>query len=156
ARVEALRTRRDQRRHRHARSRRGRSRRHREGQRMNDSLLHRDSFYIDGQWTRPAGAERLEVVSPASEAVIGDLPLATTADIDRAVSAARTAFERGAWPRMSQPERSALLARAAEELRKRTADITAVTVEEMGCAISQAPRSQTGLVAPVFDYYAGL
>jgi acyl-CoA reductase-like NAD-dependent aldehyde dehydrogenase len=49
-----------------------------------------------------------------------------------------------------------MLARVAELLRKRATDIAEVCVEEMGCAISQAPRAQTGLVAPVFDYYAEL
>jgi aldehyde dehydrogenase (NAD+) len=123
---------------------------------MDDRLLRRREFFIGGQWAPPAGGERFEVVSPSSEAVIGEVPLATNADIDRAVEAARAAFDDGPWPRMTPTERAEVLARAADELRKRTDDIARVTVEEMGCAISQAPRSQTALVAPVFDYYAGL
>ena len=49
-----------------------------------------------------------------------------------------------------------MLARAAYLLRKRSADIAGITVDEMGCAISQATAAQTGLVAPVFDHYAEL
>ena len=123
---------------------------------MEERLLRRRTFFIDGEWTRSASGERFEVVSPATEAVVGEVPLATAPDIDRAVAAARAAFDLGPWPRMAAEERADVLARAAELLRKRTSDIAELTVEEMGCAISQAPRAQTGLVAPVFDYYAEL
>jgi aldehyde dehydrogenase (NAD+) len=121
---------------------------------MSERLLRRREFFIGGQWT--PGGKRFEVVSPSSEAVVGEVSLATNADIECAVAAARTAFEAGPWPRMTPAERADVLARAAEELRRRAPDIAAVTLEEMGCPVSQAARSQTGLVAPVFDYYADL
>ena len=57
---------------------------------------------------------------------------------------------------MDPHDRARVLARAAERLRDRTHDIVEVTTDEMGCAISQAPAAQTGLVGPVFDYYAQL
>ena len=59
-------------------------------------------------------------------------------------------------PGMAPAERADVLRRAADLLRKRTDDIAGVTADEMGCAISQAPKAQTGMVAPVFDYYADL
>jgi aldehyde dehydrogenase (NAD+) len=123
---------------------------------LDDRLLHRDRFYIGGEWVEPAKPEFFDVVSPSSEEVVGRVPNATSADIDRAVAAARAAFDDGPWPRMDPEERSAVLARAADHLRQRTSDIAQVTTEEMGCAISQAPAAQTGLVAPVFDFYASL
>ncbi len=118
--------------------------------------MYRRTFFIGGRWVEPAGDDRQPVVSPSTEEVVGEVPVALDADIDRAVSAARQAFDDGPWPRMSPAERAAVLARAADLLRKRTDDIAGITVDEMGCAISQAPRAQTGLVAPVFDYYAEL
>jgi aldehyde dehydrogenase (NAD+) len=87
---------------------------------------------------------------------VGSVPLSTTADIDRAVAAARRAFVDGPWPRLDPAARAEVLARAAELLAKRAADIAAVTTDEMGCAISQAPQAQTGLVGPLFGYYADL
>lgn len=123
---------------------------------MDERLLRRTELFIGGQFIKPASSQRFLVVSPSSEDVIGEVPLATTADLDRAVSAARTAFDEGPWPRMTPAERADVLARAADELRRRSDDIAAVTLEEMGCPVSQATRSQTGLVAPVFDYYAEL
>jgi aldehyde dehydrogenase (NAD+) len=123
---------------------------------LDDRLLQRRHFYVGGEWVEPAKPEFFDVVSPSSEEVVGQVPLATPADIDRAVAAARQAFDNGPWPRMSPDERAEVLARAADELRQRTSDIAGVTTEEMGCAISQAPAAQTGLVAPVFDFYATL
>ena len=55
---------------------------------------------------------------------------------------------------MTPTERADVLARTATILRE--AEIAGVTVDEMGCAVSQAPRAQTGMVAPLSGYYAGL
>ena len=123
---------------------------------MDDRLMYRREFFIGGAWAGPAGRDRFGVVSPSTEEVVGEVPLATTADIDRAVGAARAAFDDGPWPRMAPGDRADVLARAATILRKREAEIAGVTVDEMGCAISQAPRAQTGMVAALFDYYAEL
>jgi len=123
---------------------------------VDDRLMYRREFFIGGTWTGPAGRGWLDVVSPSTEDIVGGLPVATTADIDRAVDAARTAFDHGPWPRMAPGDRADVLARAATILRKREAEIAGVTVDEIGCAISQAPRAQTGMVAALFDYYAEL
>jgi acyl-CoA reductase-like NAD-dependent aldehyde dehydrogenase len=123
---------------------------------MDDRLMYRDEFYIGGRWVAPAGDERLTVISPSTEERVGEVPLATIDDSNAAVAAARAAFDEGPWPRMAPEERAEALARAGDLLRKREPDIAGVTVDEMGCAISQAPRAQTGLVATLFDYYAEL
>ena len=118
--------------------------------------MHRPDFFIGGRWTAPAGDGRVEVISPSTEQVVGSVPLAVDEDIDRAVAAARAAFDDGPWPRMTPDQRADLLVRAADLIRKRTDEIAGITTEEMGCAISQAPKAQTGMVAPVFEYYAEL
>ncbi|WP_306216189.1 aldehyde dehydrogenase [Actinoplanes sp. RD1] len=118
-------------------------------------MMYRSEFSIGGEWAKPTSAGVHQVVSPSSEEVVGEVPEATNADMDRAVAAARQAFDEGPWPRMSPAERADILARAAELLRQRTPDVAAVLVDEMGIAISQAPQ-QMSLVAPVFDYYADL
>jgi acyl-CoA reductase-like NAD-dependent aldehyde dehydrogenase len=123
---------------------------------MDERLLHRREFFIGGEWVAPLGSERLGVISPSTEEVIGEVPLATPADADRAVDAARRALEEGPWPRMGPAERAELLARAATILERRAPDIAAVTTEEMGCAMSQSPAAQTGMVARTFAYYATL
>ncbi|MCL2582870.1 MAG: aldehyde dehydrogenase [Streptosporangiales bacterium] len=118
--------------------------------------MHRRDLFIGGAWTPPAGGGYLDVISPSTESAVGSVPDATAPDIDRAVTAARTAFDTGPWPRMTPAERADILDRAANELRQRTDAIAGVTVDEMGCAISQAPQAQTGLTAVLFDYYASL
>jgi aldehyde dehydrogenase (NAD+) len=123
---------------------------------VGNSLLHREAFYIGGDWASPSGDETFCVVSPSTEEAVGSLPVATSADIDRAVDAAQKAFTEGPWPRMVASERAQILARAAELLAERSSDIAAVTTDEMGCAVSQAPQAQTGLVAPLFRYYSEL
>jgi acyl-CoA reductase-like NAD-dependent aldehyde dehydrogenase len=121
-----------------------------------DELMHRRSFFVDGGWVDPAGPDRFDVVSPATEQVVGSVPVAVDADIDRAAEAAHDAFVDGPWPRLAPAERADVLARAAELLAKRAPDIAAITTDEMGCAASQAEKAQTGLVGPVFAYYADL
>jgi acyl-CoA reductase-like NAD-dependent aldehyde dehydrogenase len=118
--------------------------------------MYRHRHFIGGAWTAPRNGGVIPVISPSSEEVVGEAPAAGAHDIDDAVSAARTAFEHGPWPRRTPEQRSAVLARAADLLRKRESDIAGVTVDEMGCAISQARRAQTGMLAALFDYYANL
>jgi aldehyde dehydrogenase (NAD+) len=123
---------------------------------MNDALMHRREFFIGGSWVAPLSGDSFSVVSPTTEQVVGSAPAAGNADIDRAVEAARAAFDTGPWPRMAPAERADVLARAAEILRKRAPDISSVTVDEIGCPVSQAPRAQTGMLPPVFEFYANL
>lgn len=118
-------------------------------------MMFRREFYIGGAWVEPAGSEVLNVVSPSTEEVVGAVPVATTVDMDRAVAAAREAFDDGPWPRMTPDERADVLARVAELLAKRAPEIARILVDEMGVAISQAP-TQMAHVAPVFEYYAEL
>ncbi|HEY5396606.1 MAG TPA: aldehyde dehydrogenase [Trebonia sp.] len=123
---------------------------------MDDRLMYRRELFIGGAWEAPASGESVGVVSPSTEEVVGAVPSASPADIDRAVAAARQAFDSGPWPLFSPAERASVLARVADSLRKREAEIAGITVDEMGCAISAAPQAQTGFTAALFDYYASL
>jgi aldehyde dehydrogenase (NAD+) len=123
---------------------------------LDERLMYRREHFIGGSWVPPADGGHVDVISPSTEAPVGSVPSASAADADRAVAAARDAFDNGPWPRMTPGERADVLARAAQALRKREAEIAGVTVDEMGCAISQAPQAQTGFTAALFDYYASL
>ena len=59
------------------------------------------SFFIGGKWQKPATSGRLSVISPVTEQVVMTFAEASPADVDRAVAAAREAFDRGPWPRMT-------------------------------------------------------
>jgi acyl-CoA reductase-like NAD-dependent aldehyde dehydrogenase len=102
-------------------------------------------LYIDGSWTGSDGDAVLSVLNPATEEVIGQVPEGTVADIDRAVGAARRAFDGGPWPWLSARERAAALLRFADALEARFADIVDLNVLEVGSVRSWAEFLQVGL-----------
>ena len=59
------------------------------------------NFYVGGEWVKPQSDRTLELVSPLTEEIFLRLPEASEADVDRAVKAARQAFDYGPWPRMT-------------------------------------------------------
>ena len=69
-------------------------------------------LFIDGTWAKPATTATIEVISPHTEEVIAKVPEARDADVDRAVAAARAAFDHGPWPRMPPAERADAMAAA--------------------------------------------
>ena len=64
-------------------------------------LMHSEELYVGGDWVRPLEGGAIEIVSPATEVLIGSVAEASEADVDRAVALARHAFDHGPWPRMS-------------------------------------------------------
>ena len=97
-------------------------------------------FYIDGQWTAPHAPKSLDVINPATEAVAGRIALGGAADVDRAVQAARRAFE--TFSQTSVAERVALLEAVVAEYKRRHADVAAAITEEMGAPVALAQKSQ--------------
>ena len=95
-------------------------------------MLVHDRLFIGGGWVVPAGSGRLDVVSPYSEQPIARFPEATPADMDRAVTAARAAFDTGPWPHTAPAERADVLARAADHLDARSEELAALITAEMG------------------------
>ncbi|HLT15987.1 MAG TPA: aldehyde dehydrogenase family protein, partial [Acidimicrobiales bacterium] len=102
-----------------------------------------DKLFIGGRWVDPAGSDVIEVISPHTEEVVGRVPEGTTADIDRAVAAARRAFDEGEWPRMSPEERIAAVQRFSDAYAARMMDLAEVITTEMGSPISFSQLAQT-------------
>ena len=102
-----------------------------------------DKLFIGGEWVDPAGSDVIEVISPHTEEVVGRVPEGTTADIDRAVSAARTAFDEGEWPRLAPAERIAAVQRFSDIYAARMMDLAQVITTEMGSPISFSQLAQT-------------
>ena len=80
-------------------------------------------FYIDGAWVDPVTPKTLDVINPATEVVAGHISLGSAADVDKAVKAAREAFE--TWSQTSVTDRIELFERLIEEYKKRYADMAA-------------------------------
>src|SRR5256884_263791 len=82
-------------------------------------------LFIGGEWVEPAGSGTIDVISPHSEELVGRVPEGTAADIDRAVAAARDAFDNGEWPRLSPEERMAAVQKFSEVYAAHIPDMAA-------------------------------
>jgi aldehyde dehydrogenase (NAD+) len=87
-------------------------------------------FYINGKWTPPATPRLLDVENPATEQVIAQVSLGGSTDVDRAVAAARAAFE--SFSQTTPAERIALLERIVTEYNRRAADLAKAVTAELG------------------------
>lgn len=118
-------------------------------------LKHPHKLFVGGEWVSSSSDATIEVISPATEQVYFRTASANVEDVNRAVAAARDAFDNGPWPRMSPAERAGYMVAMAQELEARAADIAAIWPREMGIlhemAVSYAPGA-----GGFFRYYAGL
>jgi betaine-aldehyde dehydrogenase len=115
-----------------------------------------DKLYIDGEWVPPASGEQADVISPFTEEVIARVPAGGSADIDRAVDAARRAFDDGEWPRMPVTDRLAIVARVAEVYASRVPEMAAVITAEMGSPIAFAELVQAGSPVRIIEAHVAL
>ena len=115
-----------------------------------------DRLLIGGRWVEPATEERIEVVSPTSEEVIAAVPAASKVDMDRAVAAARDAFEHGRWPRTTLDERIAVLKRLADALDGSRDALASLITDEMGCPVTQSRTIQVPASRAILDAYLEL
>ena len=111
---------------------------------------------IGGRWTPTLDGRTIPVVSPATEEPIAHVSLGGVQDIDRAVRAARDAFDHGPWPRMSPIERAAVLARASELVMARHDELAEMIAQEVGTPIRQAMRSRVTNVRDMFDVHVAM
>ena len=97
-------------------------------------------FYINGQWVSPLSSDNMPVVNPATEEQIGTLPLGNRSDVDRAVSAAKTAFE--TYSQSSKTDRLNLLNKIKIITEKRIEDLAQAMLTEMGTPITFSRDAQ--------------
>jgi len=112
-------------------------------------------FYIGGEWVSPETDSRFDVIVPSTEERLGQIACASEADIDRAVRAAREAFDHGPWPRMTPAERGVYLTKVANALDARGAEAAAIWTSESG-AVAGLAQFASPMAAQTFRYYAGL
>ncbi len=105
-------------------------------------MVNRLQFYIDGAWVDPVAKKSIPVVNPATEEAMYEIALGSKADVDKAVAAARRAFE--TFSQSSREERVALLTRVIEVYKTRIKDIGAAVSDEMGAPLPMAEKLQAG------------
>ena len=108
----------------------------------------RDRLYIDGAWVAPARTDTIDVLDSTTEEVIGTIPSGTAADVDRAIRAARAAFE--GWARISAPARAKYTSRIAEGLGVRMTEISQLIAREVGTPVNLSAIIQVGLPIATF------
>ncbi|KOF14030.1 aldehyde dehydrogenase [Ensifer adhaerens] len=115
----------------------------------------RSELYIDGKWTAASDGKTFEVVNPATEEVIHRISAATAKDVDSAVKAARRAFDRDGWPKLTGAQRARYLRAIAAGIRARQAEIARLEVLDNGKPLPEADWDIAD-AAGCFDFYAGL
>ncbi len=113
-----------------------------------------DTLFIGGEYVKPESGDVIDVVSPHSEEVIGQVPDASPADIDKAVAAARNAFDHGPWPTMAPEERGAAIARLSAALQARAEPIADLISSQNGSPKSWSIMGQVFSSTMVLDAYA--
>ncbi len=106
-------------------------------------MLEKLKFYIDGQWVDPATPRTLEVIDPAHEEPFARISLGSAADVDKAVVAARRAFE--SFSRTSKAERLALMQKIVEIYQKRYGEFVEAISREMGAPLGLSKAAQAAM-----------
>jgi acyl-CoA reductase-like NAD-dependent aldehyde dehydrogenase len=110
----------------------------------------RDKIFIGGEWVDPEGSETIEVINSTTEEAMGTIPACAAADADRAVVAARDAFE--PWSQTSREERAGYLSAIATGLGERSEEIAATIAQELGMPLTLSKIIQAGL--PIAQFAA--
>ncbi|MCX5405037.1 aldehyde dehydrogenase family protein [Streptomyces sp. NBC_00335] len=110
-------------------------------------------LFIDGEFTDAADGKVFKTVSPASEEVLSEIAQAGAADVDRAVKAARKAFEK--WSALPGSERAKYLFRIARIIQERSRELAVLETLDNGKPIRETRDADLPLVAAHFFYYAG-
>jgi aldehyde dehydrogenase (NAD+) len=117
-------------------------------------MTSRSDFYLGGEWVPPATDDVIAVENPATEELLGTVPAGTAEDVDRAVAAARKAFD--GWAGTSMAERGAVLGKLSDALSARAGDIARTVGLELGTPLKVAKGVQAGLPLTVLRGYADL
>jgi betaine-aldehyde dehydrogenase len=111
--------------------------------------------YVNGQWTPSFSGETFAVFDPSTEEVIAQVASASSADVDKAVKAARAAFDSGPWPQTTAQDRGRVLFKLADKLRQHAAMLSELEARNTGKPIVEAEYDIAD-VATCFEYYGGL
>jgi phenylacetaldehyde dehydrogenase len=112
-------------------------------------------MFIGGEWTLAADEQTIEVIEPSTGGVITRIPLGTTQDLDRAVTAARRQFDGGEWRRMKPLERERLLHRLADLIEVHADELAEIEAIDVGKSVKLARDVDIQGTIDTFRYFAG-
>ena len=118
-------------------------------------LSNNDRFYVGGKWVKPSSDAVLDVIDSATEQLYFQVPEAQPGDMDLAIGAARLAFDRGPWPRMTHVERAGYMRAMADKLEARASDYSTMWPHESGVVHAVAKAGQSAY-PETLRFYADL
>src|SRR5918999_3296294 len=121
---------------------------------MSATAVEQKKLLINNEWRASASGKTMEVVNPATEEVIAEVPAADSTDVDAAVAAARAALE-GPWGRMSAGERGRLVSKLADRLLEKADEIARLETLHNGKPIMESRHIEIPAAAECFEYYGG-
>jgi acyl-CoA reductase-like NAD-dependent aldehyde dehydrogenase len=111
------------------------------------NIAHPDKLFIGGEWVAATSGRQIEITNPNSEEIVARVAEASEADMDRAVAAARQAFDHGPWPTTPPAERGARLMAMIDQLEARIPELAAAWTAQVGGLASFAPVMHGGAIA---------
>ena len=117
--------------------------------------IHATQLFINNQWVDSQSGETFTTINPATEQEIAEVALAGAEDVDRAVKAARTAFEQGDWPQLSASQRGQLLYTLADLIEAHMDELAHLESLDNGKPLSEAKTIDLPLAIACYRYYAG-
>ncbi|MCW2550187.1 MAG: aldehyde dehydrogenase, partial [Mycobacterium sp.] len=118
-------------------------------------LRNADRFFIGGEWVTPSSTDMIDVIDSSTEKLYFSISEARPADMDRAIGAARAAFDDGPWPRLTHAQRGEYLRAFGKELATRADVLGDIWPRESGVLARVAGPASAG-AASVFNFYADL
>ena len=112
----------------------------------------REQLYIDGKWRDSLGKGSIDVINPATEEIIGRVPVGSTKDVDKAVAAAKNAFD--SWSKSSIDERIELLNGLSNAFKERGEELAQTITSEVGTPIGYSRVAMVGTPRVVSRSYA--
>ena len=112
-------------------------------------------MYVNGEWVASNSGKTFSVYDPSTEEVIAEVPDSNAKDVDRAVAAAKDAFENGPWASSTAQERGRVLFKLADAVRQNTAALAELEARNSGKPIVEAEYDMADVVT-CFEYYGGL
>nr|WP_295974236.1 aldehyde dehydrogenase family protein [uncultured Bacillus sp.] len=123
--------------------------------RVSEFLKGTKKLFINGQWVESVNGRTFETFNPATGEALAVVHEATEQDIDRAVRAARTAFEQGPWSKMSASERSRLIYLLADKMEEHKEELAQLDTLDSGKPIRESRAADVPLAIDHFRYFAG-
>ncbi|HEX2445732.1 MAG TPA: aldehyde dehydrogenase family protein [Vicinamibacterales bacterium] len=112
-------------------------------------------LFVDGRFVAPASSRTIDIVNPATQDVLARVPDGNAQDVERAVEAARRAFDDGPWRETTAQERGRVLFRLAQAVRDRATELAELETQNSGKPIVESEYDMAD-VATCFEYYGGL